>query len=151
MIGRDLKRHAAYLLDLAANNGLAVEEVGDPNAAAVALARKARDAVLRAGCSSAVKLEAAAMLRDGWEPRRKLRLLPAPLRLGAARQCCAICTRDVSGRPIRLEELGRGGAEVVVCAGWGCDRTSREGNHSFGLGDWSGWQVVDVGGWMPGV
>lgn len=131
---RDLELRAAHILELAAINGLMIDEVGDPSVEAVRLARRARDAVLRAGCSSAVKLEAAAMLRDGWRPRQKMILLPAKISKGSPGQSCAVCARDMTDRPVRVESIGRGDADVLMCAGWGCDREQRptEGNHSFG-------------------
>ncbi len=125
---------AVHILELAANSGLTLEEVGDPSEESLRLAKRARRAVMRAGCCSAVKLEAAAMLREGWLPGQKLAKIPSRVFTGSAGQSCAICARDVSGRLVCVDELGRGGAGVVVCSGWGCDLPSREGNHSFGHG-----------------
>jgi hypothetical protein len=106
---RSAELRAAHILELAANNGLGIDEVEDPGLPAARLAKQARDAVLRVGCASAVKL------RPG--------------------QTCAICTREVAGRPIRTESIGRGDADVVVCSGWGCDLSQDARRHSFGRGD----------------
>lgn len=133
---RALGLRAAHILELAAINGLPIDEVGDPDVRAVRLARRARDAVLLVGCSSAVKLEAAAMLRDGWRPRQKMTLLPTRVSEGPPGKSCALCARDVAGRPVRVEPIGQADGDVLVCAGWGCDQghRPREGNHSFGRG-----------------
>jgi hypothetical protein len=68
-------RSAAVLgLELSANNGLTLPEVG-LKGAALQLALAALDAVVHCGASSASRLEAAAMLRDGWRPGRPMFLI----------------------------------------------------------------------------
>jgi len=128
---------AIWALEAAASSGLTLHEVIDSGSMPARLARKACDAVMRTGCASAVKLEAAAMLRDGWSPGRSMTFSPARSidQVGGSGKACAVCARDVSGRPVKIESLGRGGADVVVCSGEGCDRSPREGRHSFGRGD----------------
>lgn len=106
--GRDLELRAAHILELAAINGLLIDEVGDPSMRVVQLARRARDAVLR----------------------------PARTFGGSPGKSCAFCARGVAGRPVRVEPIGRADGGVLVYAGWGCDQDQRlrEGNHSFGRG-----------------
>jgi len=68
-------RSAAVLgLELSANNGLTLPEAG-LKGAALQLALAALDAVIHCGASSASRLEAAAMLRDGWRPGRPMFLI----------------------------------------------------------------------------
>lgn len=65
---RENAYRAIRALELAANNGLLLDEVGELCREPLDLARFTIDTVLRAGVGTAVKLEAAALLRDGWMP-----------------------------------------------------------------------------------
>lgn len=59
---------------MSANGGMTLTEVG-ARGAALRLALAALNAVVSCGATSASRLEAAAMLRDGWRPGRPMFLL----------------------------------------------------------------------------
>ena len=68
-------RHRAVLaLEMSANSGMTLTEVG-ARGAALRLALAALESVVGCGVTSASRLEAAAMLRDGWRPGRPMFLV----------------------------------------------------------------------------
>lgn len=81
---RGLCQRAALALEMSANGGITLTEVG-VSGAVLRLAVAALEAVVGCGATSASRLEAAAMLRDGWRPGQSMVLLarvdePIPLR-----------------------------------------------------------------------
>ena len=68
------RSRAVLGLEMSANSGLPLAEVG-LGGAALQLALAALEAVISCGASSASRLEAAAMLRDGWRPGRPMFLI----------------------------------------------------------------------------